>query len=743
MSTVETYLGGAQKPVGSIELMHSGFTAPSYTNRGQTWLRTGTLVPYNAAVHSQAAAAGLTVASWGGASGNVNPVSANFSSNAQIQIVNGQPGALVQGWPGDPGGTWFSYFSATGGVDPAPVFERYLPDGSAIKPAQTAYMPVFNGWLTYVYDTTIDQLMLWMTRDGVSWRRIANLPLPGIAATETAVYYILPVGDMLFVQYAQTASTNVHYGIARFDQFANLVGAAYTSAQGTTILNARITGPEGIVFTTAAGTVYVLRAPIMSQALDQGTLGSAANFVTNQLTSILTGGTEASMCFYYANGTYCILNGAGANTIHSGTSLQNITARTATSTGASWGRLGWSPGGYWVVSGSGTNNTVAVSADAVTWNSVATAADYSGQIALFNDVLCSTTGYVELATRVVTTRANAMSISGHIVTGGTNIVMLGADAIWTSTDGAKTWSQTYFGGATSNATSFLKYTGGRFFARMNTDLLQSSDGGLSWSVVTQPLGGAFADIEFFGGKWYVGAAASANLNYCYSTNLSTWTTGAIRTTTSNVLGFLTIGSTLHAFTSTGGAGSTDGINWTNSTGGLTGSFSSERVWYDGTTAIALTYASGQITRYASTDAGLNWTATAGTTIGTGYTTILGLVKFNGWYWTHAHQTVGNYQGFFRSADGISWSQVAMPIGSWQTTRAAVYNGNELIYVRSTGSVSLSQFIGVGVFFAENPPGGTYPLGIGVGVLDSTGAAQFVGTSDEVVVSNSIGYVRVA
>ena len=120
--------------------------------------------------------------------------------------------------------------------------------------------------------------------------------------------------------------------------------------------------------------------------------------------------------------------------------------------------------------------------------------------------------------------------------------------------------------ATSN-TTLCKTVNGQFFVYMTGVGLLHSVTGMTWTVLATGLTGDIYDVEYLSGTYVVAGGASGNKNFAYSTDsLASWTTGYIRTTSTNVFRLLNTGERLVALCSTGASYSETGTVWSNSSG---------------------------------------------------------------------------------------------------------------------------------------------------------------------------------
>ena len=212
----------------------------------------------------------------------------------------------------------------------------------------------------------------------------------------------------------------------------------------------------------------------------------------------------------------------------------------------------------------------------------------------------------------------------------------------------------------ASSTTLCKTVNGQFFVYMTSVGLLTSANGVDWTVLATGLPGPLYDVEYLSGTYVVVGSYSGGKNFSYSTDLNSWTTGYIRTTSTNVMRLLNTGERLVALSSSGTAYSETGIEWVQGTSGNFSYTLRAGLVHDGVIDVFMYNGNFSVVQWRSVDGGATFTNVKTVTLPTGGNSFLDMCIRKGKWWALRGELV------YSSSDGNTWSPeplMGMPISN--------------------------------------------------------------------------------
>jgi hypothetical protein len=535
MSGISEFFGGGGVPVGGLAYFPQEVEINPIAEGAQQFLRTGTLMPYDATKHTTAVARGL------GISADVMGEAYGQSSNASHLVTNFETGELLlyreeymasgqEAHLYKHTGLGLRRVASVGAGDVAPYLtvgqsgtatQVYKLKGLRIQPMVEYGYFVACG---FIGEDTAMKMVFLKSYDGDNWAFLASQTVG--SATPTHVVFCASQG------YALAVTTN-----------AGCLLNCETGAINTASINAgfgdrAIAGPGYFMYQTSTTAVAFKPMGAGSASWEATTTGNIGDFV-------------------YAHGNYWVATNSGS-VYAQPTPRNNLVGAggvswTAANSGFLVAKNGIFLGGstttsrslWWCPAGSSTfsyldNSTVNI----------------NNTILSHNQDEMLTDAAVGNGTRAVTNKFNIVGVissATHVpmyagcATTGTLVKVIGTAndntcILARSTDNGETWAAV-FGFASSNAyAKRIKCLNDNFMlAKSNGTVVVSVDDGLTWNTYTPfAAGNEINDIEYFNSKYIAVAENASSVNYSESSNISAWTAsqkiGASHIKTCNVGG---------------------------------------------------------------------------------------------------------------------------------------------------------------------------------------------------------------
>ena len=283
----------------------------------------------------------------------------------------------------------------------------------------------------------------------------------------------------------------------------------------------------------------------------------------------------------------------------------------------------------------------------------------------------SSTGFPTSAVGV-----NSNSLTGLAVGGTTIVASFTAGIVATSTDNGDTWVSVDTG--TAVALQGVAYANGVFVVAGTNKIAYSSDG-LTWTVISS-VTATITRVMAFNNRFFLWAAST-----CYtSTDGIAWTPYTMTGFTSTVPICWFYSSLFDRYYAGGASGvlssSADGITWTSVTSNMTNSIND--IAQSPTTLVLVGGNASTVANIAYSTNGTTFTAAAVTAIASFRSSVV-WHQATSKFFTVGQNLVGHY-----SPDGITWTAVTLPTGSFSTINSLGVSADGTTVVAATLSGSL-------------------------------------------------------
>ena len=561
--------GGQVMPVGGITWMHPEFVPDEFTDNAHRFVRTGTAVAFEpGGKHDAALAAGF------GLYDSVKRVGyADAINTTNIICVDGVSGTLVSLKNKVLFTPWFNS-SGVGVIE--------FPQHPEVPSNTNSYCwsPVLQTWLVgFVKPTAEGARELCVDRlSGGKWVETyrSNSGTP-VNSEYYSYSFACSSQDTAIFEFTLN---NVRYELAiALDTNGVVIGKVLKTESSIKYDYRRwFAGKDGYVLassTTANPTV----SDFTRTAAETVRQDAVTYKTTIQLTLLLGAGNASNMRVVYHEGVWVLLYGK-TNPSRKHTVVASTTGVMGffderinlTSTNADISSLAFTEGGWVGYNGDSSNyqQIFITSSNGVSWSTKSRVGSSSEPLnPFFKDKFIATDGvYPYTGNGVARTPSsfyfNGMAANdyGRVFAFSNGVIgFIPHDRQYHLMDLVYTYNT-----ATSN-TTLCKTVNGQFFVYMTGVGLLHSVTGMTWTVLATGLTGDIYDVEYLSGTYVVAGGASGNKNFAYSTDsLASWTTGYIRTTSTNVFRLLNTGERLVALCSTGASYSETGTVWSNSSG---------------------------------------------------------------------------------------------------------------------------------------------------------------------------------
>lgn len=648
--------GGQDMPIGGITWMHPEFAPDEFTDNAQRFVRTGTAVEFDAQKHTSAVEAGFGLYDSAASYAYEGAVS-TYSWSPAMTAVDQVSGVLTA----EGGMVAFTPWFNSRGVRKI-KFPSYAQPG-LINLHSYCWSSFLQTWLvgtaTAVSDKTRELSVYRLLN--TTWVKVYSKFVD--VATANSVYSV----------YGASSCSNT--AIFEFSLEGNRVdlGVVFNNVSDATDVTGSViyTGNAYETFRAyyggADGYIRVLRekqlpCPHLARGLFLEDVRRAilTNTAINEY-SITNWGTMFGFVSFH-EGTWMLFHPSGTNSYQSViqtsvSGLLNIAQRININNSSNNTTVCFSKWGWVILSSSSPYYSITLSKDGISWTSKYANTTASSILSPVFSGHCITYGTIyNLESTIETTRtatSSYLTFKGLAVNSAGMVITFkeGFIGFKPHTRSEYAFDLVYSATVASTDIYLCKEVNGHIFVYMNSVGLLHTEDGVTWDVLQTGLTGIIHDVAYISGRYVVAGNTAGSKNFAYSSDLTNWTTGFIRTTGASAVRLLNLDDALLALTTAGVAATTDGITFENrantsfsNTTGRTG------VVHEGVIYVSKYSSGSSVEHYVSTDAGATFTRMFPNTqvSGAGSGGFVDVHVRKGKFWALRSDTV------YSSTDGYTW-----------------------------------------------------------------------------------------